>query len=313
MEYARLGKSMLQVSRFCMDTKDWGTARQGEGGEPSQEEMDHMVKHALEAGINFFETANYYHDGLDEIYLGNALRQYADREQIRIALKFYDQEDGLSRKAIFRGIQNSLKSLRTDYIDLLILPKWDYQTPIKETVEALHDLIKTGYIRQIGAADMYAYQFMKAQETARMHGWRTFVTMQSNYSLLYREDERELLKLLKEENVSVCSDLSWMLNKITAFKNDRKDQNEMIAEKNSDVDYPVLQRMSELAEKHDATLLQIATAWFFAKEDVVIPVIGIKGSDELDEMTASLQIKLSPEEMRYLEEPYMPHGMMEMV
>lgn len=302
MEYTRLGNSTLQVSKICLDSKNL-----------SKDNADEIIKRALELGINFFETANFYNDGTNQEYLGHALKQYGEREKIRIALKLFDEEYGLSRKAIFGGINQSLKKLNVNYVDLLILPKWDYHTPIEETMGALYDMVKMGVVKQIGASDIYAYQFMKAQETARLRHWKTFVSMQSQYSVMYREDERELLKLLREENVSMTPYVSSILEKIAVFEKNKEIGIEMKVEQKMDEDYPILIRMNELAEKHDATMLQIALAWFFAKEGVTVPVIGIERTEELEEVATSVSIKLSPEEMQYLEEPYVPHRMLEVV
>ena len=183
----------------------------------------------------------------------------------------------------------------------------------EETMEALYDMVKIGIVKQIGASDMYAYQFMKAQETARLHHWKTFVSMQSQYNVMYREDERELLKLLKEENVSMTPCVSLIAEKIAEFEKNKELGSEMATERKVDEDYPILMRIYELAKKHDVTMLQIALAWSFAKEGVAVPVIGIKSTSDLEEAAASVAIKLSPEEMRYLEEPYVPHKMLEVV
>lgn len=305
MEYSRLGNSTLQVSRICLDFGNCGA----DEGLLSQGEMDQVVQRAVELGVNFFETANYYHHGSSQAYLGTAPERYAEREKVRIALKLFDEKEGLSRRAIFRGLEESLRKLHTDYIDLVILPKWGAKTPIAETMEALYDIVCVGLVKQLGACDLYAYQFMKAQETARIRHWRRFVSMQSQYHVLYREDERELLKMLQEEKVSFMPYLGAAAEKICLFRRCDFSEDAARAEQEKDADHSILLRMQELAQRHAATMLQIALAWLYAKQEVAAPVLRVKDMAERDEVAAAVKIKLNGEEIRYLEELYVPHRM----
>ncbi len=305
MEYSRLGNSTLQVSRICLDFGNCGA----DEGLLSQGETDQVVQRAVELGVNFFETANYYHHGSSQAYLGTALERYAEREKVRIALKLFDEKEGLSRRAIFRGLEESLRKLHTDYIDLVILPKWGAKTPIAETMEALYDIVRVGRVKQLGACDLYAYQFMKAQETARIRHWRRFVSMQSQYHVLYREDERELLKMLQEAKVSFMPYLGAAAEKICLFRQCGFSEDAARAEQEKDADHSILLRMQELAQRHAATMLQIALAWLYAKQEVAAPVLRVKDTAELDEVAAAVKIKLNEEEIRYLEELYVPHRM----
>ena len=203
MEYSKLGKSDLYVSKICLGGMSFGDKTKGnQAWILDQEGTDKIVKRALDLGINFFDTANCYAEGTSEIYLGNALKKYAKRKDVIIATKVYFNEGHLSHNAIIREVNGSLKRLGVDYIDLLIIHRYDYETPVEETMSALNELINEGKVRYIGASAMYAYQFLRLQECARAHGYHEFVSMQNHYNMIYREDERELYPLLKEEGVS---------------------------------------------------------------------------------------------------------------
>ena len=314
MEYIKLGNSDLHVSKICLGCLSFGD--ENVAGKPwllNQNETDEIVKRALELGINFFDTANYYNEGTSEMYLGHSIKKLAKREDVIIATKVYYNEGGLSREAIFREVDSSLKKLQMDYIDLLIIHRWDYNTPIEETMKALHDVIEFGKVRYIGASAMFAYQFLKAQEVARQNGWHTFISMQNHYNLIYREDERELIQLLEEENVHMtpysplaAGRLSRLWdNGSVRFQTDQFPK--LQYEKNKDMDYVIVERVHELAKKYNISMAQIALAWLFSKKMMASPVIGVTKMKHLEEACESINVKLTDEDMKYLEELYQPH------
>ena len=285
----------------------------------NEEDSRSIIKRALDLGINFFDTANVYARGTSEEILGRALKDYANRDEIVIATKVHGKMhegpngSGLSRKHIMSEIDKSLMRLNTDYVDLYIIHRWDYNTPIEETMAALHDVVKSGKARYIGASAMYAWQFQKALYVAEKNGWTRFVSMQNHLNLLYREEEREMMPLCKEEKIAVTpySPLaSGRLARDWAETTKRLETDQVAKWKydaTADADKLVVERLTEIAEKHGAPRAHIALAWLHHKEPVVAPIIGATKISHLESAVESLSIKLTPEEITFMEEPYVPH------
>jgi 1-deoxyxylulose-5-phosphate synthase len=320
MEYVKLGNTGLDVSRFCLGCMSFGEAEKWiHQWVLNEEQSRSIIKKALDLGINFFDTANVYSMGTSEEFLGRALKDYANRDEIVLATKIHGRMHegpngaGLSRKAIMSEIDKSLKRLGTDYVDLYIIHRWDYNTPIEETMEALHDVVKAGKARYIGASAMYAWQFQKALHVAEKHGWTRFVSMQNHYNLIYREEEREMLPICKEEKIGVTpySPLaSGRLTRDWSETTQRSETDFILKSKydaTADADRYVVERVAELAEKHGVPRIQIALAWLLQKEPVTAPIIGATKISHLEGAVGSLSVKLTPEEIAFLEEPYVPH------
>jgi aryl-alcohol dehydrogenase-like predicted oxidoreductase len=321
MEYVKLGNTGLDVSPICLGCMSFGTA-EGWVHNPwalDEEGSRSIIKRALDLGINFFDTANAYAYGKSEEILGRALKDYANRDEVVIATKVFvpmrkgPNSGGLSRKHIMSEIDHSLRRLNTDYVDLYIIHRWDYNTPIEETMAALHDVVKSGKARYIGASAMYAWQFQKALHVAEKNGWTRFVSMQNHLNLIYREEEREMLPLCKEEKIAVTpySPLaSGRLARDWAETTKRLETDPIAKRKydaTADADKLVVERLAEVAEKHGVPRAQIALAWLLQKEPVVAPVIGATKIPHLESAVESLSVQLTPEEVAYLEEPYVPH------
>jgi len=321
MEYVKLGNTGLDVSPICLGCMSFGTA-EGWVHNPwalDEEGSRSIIKRALDLGINFFDTANAYAYGKSEEILGRALKDYANRDEVVIATKVFvpmrkgPNSGGLSRKHIMSEIDHSLRRLNTDYVDLYIIHRWDYHTPIEETMAALHDVVKSGKARYIGASAMYAWQFQKALHVAEKNGWTRFVSMQNHLNLLYREEEREMLPLCKEGKIAVTpySPLaSGRLARDWAETTKRLETDPIAKRKydaTADADKLVVERLAEVAEKHGVPRAQIALAWLLQKEPVVAPVIGATKIPHLESAVESLSVQLTPEEVAYLEEPYVPH------
>lgn len=321
MEYVKLGNTGLDVSPICLGCMSFGTA---EGWVHNQwalneEDSRSIIKKALDLGINFFDTANVYARGTSEEILGRTLKDYANRDEVVIATKVHGKMhegpngSGLSRKAIMSEIDKSLKRLNTDYVDLYIIHRWDYNTPIEETMAALHDVVKAGKARYIGASAMYAWQFQKALYVAEKNGWTRFVSMQNHLNLLYREEEREMMPLCRAEKIAVTpySPLaSGRLARDWAETTTRLETDPIAKRKydaTADADKLVVERLAEIAEKHGVPRAHIALAWLLHKEPVVAPVIGATKISHLESAVESLSIKLTPEEIAFMEEPYVPH------
>ncbi|MEH7096940.1 aldo/keto reductase [Neobacillus vireti] len=320
MEYVKLGNTGLDVSRFCLGCMSFGEAEKWiHQWVLNEEQSRSIIKKALDHGINFFDTANVYSMGTSEEFLGRALKDYANRDEVVIATKIHGRMHegpngaGLSRKAIMSEIDKSLKRLGTDYVDLYIIHRWDYNTPIEETMEALHDVVKAGKARYIGASAMYAWQFQKALHVAEKNGWTRFVSMQNHYNLIYREEEREMLPLCKEEKIGVTpySPLaSGRLTRDWSETTQRSETDFILKSKydaTADTDRYVVERVAELAEKHGVPRIHIALAWLLQKEPVTSPIIGATKISHLEGAVGSLSVKLTPEEITFLEEPYVPH------
>ena len=278
-----------------------------------------MIKLALDKGINFFDTANIYAGGTSEEYMGRALNDMADRDEIVVATKvFFKDSDrpnarGLSRKTIFSEIDKSLKRLNMDYVDLYIIHRWDYGTPIEETMEALDDLIKAGKVRYIGASAMYAWQFQKALFTADKHGLSRFVSMQNHYNLIYREEEREMIPLCREQGVAVTPYSPLAGGKLTKPAGEhtlRSDTDIILKQKYGHCeaeDRVIINRVGELAEKYAVKYAQIALAWLLQKDGITSPIVGATREEHLLDAVAALEIELTDEDIYYLEEEYIPH------
>ena len=313
MEYTHLGQTDIRVSKMCVGCMSFGKAGSMHQWTLDEDASAAIVKHALDLGINFFDTANGYSAGTSEEYLGKALKRYAKREDVVISSKVYFNEGRLSREAIHREIDGTLKRLGTDYLDLYIIHRFDYEHPIEETMEALNDLVKAGKVRALGASAMYGYQFHNMQIVARDHGWTPFSVMQTHYNLLYREDERELIPICTQQNVARTpysplaagrlSRLEWDAD----TKRSRTDKTAVSKyDSTRESDYGIVLRVHELAQKHAATMTQISLAWQFAR-GVASPIIGATKARYLDDAAGALDVRLSAEDVAYLEELYVPH------
>jgi aryl-alcohol dehydrogenase-like predicted oxidoreductase len=321
MEYARLGFTGMQVSRICLGCMGFGDAEHWvHKWVLNEEESRPVIRKALELGINFFDTANVYSLGVSEEILGRALKDFAKRDEVVIATKVFGKMregpngGGLSRKAILSEIDNSLRRLGTDYVDLYQIHRWDYATPIEETMEALHDVVKAGKARYIGASAMWAWQFLKALHVAEQHGWTRFVSMQNHLNLIYREEEREMLPLCRAEGIGVIPYSPLAAGRLTrdwSPDSSLRAQTDQIAiskyDATAETDRQIIMRVAELAEKYGVPRAQIALAWLLQKAPVTAPIIGATKNSHLEDAVGALAIKLTQEEVTYLEEPYGPH------
>ncbi|NLD51215.1 MAG: aldo/keto reductase [Clostridiaceae bacterium] len=314
MEYAKLGNSNLQVSRLCVGCMSFGApASNMHAWTLNPEESETLVKRALDLDINFFDTANIYSGGSSEEYLGRAIKKNVARDKVVIATKVYYNMGKLSRKAILSEIEGSLRRLGTDYVDLYIIHRFDYDTPIEETMEALDSLVKVGKVRALGASAMYGYQFYNMQIAAEKNGWTPFISMQNHYNLLYREDERELIPICRQQNVALTpySPLaSGRLSRLEWKADTNRSQTDRTAIKKYDstqgTDYAIVLRVNELAEKYGATMTQISLAWQLAK-GVTSPIIGATKAKYFDDAVGAFDVKLTADDVAYLEELYVPH------
>ena len=332
MEYTNLGKTGLQVSRICLGTMTYGSPS-WRSWVLTEEEGRPFIQRALELGINFFDTADMYSQGVSEEILGRALRDFTRRAEVVIATKVYfpmgpgPNQRGLSRVHILQAIEDSLRRLGTDYVDLYQIHRWDTHTPIEETLEALHDVVKAGKARYIGASSMYAWQFLKTLYLAERHGWTRFVAMQNHYNLVYREEEREMLPLCRTEGIGV---IPWSplargflagnrkragfgdtagYGDTASYGDTPRAQTDDFAQSMyfQETDFEVVDRAAELAQRRGVTPAQIALAWLLHQPGVTAPIIGASKMYQLEEAVAALEIHLTPEEQQSLEEPYRPH------
>lgn len=327
MEYVKLGNTGLDVSPICLGCMSFGTA---EGWVHNEWALDEegsrtIIKKALDLGINFFDTANAYAYGNSEEILGRALKDYANRDEVVIATKVFipmnrrPNGGGLSRKHIMSQVDQSLRRMGTDYIDLYIIHRWDYNTPIEETMAALHDIVTAGKVRYIGASAMYAIQFQKALHVAEKNGWTRFVSMQNHYNLIYREEEREMMPLCVDEKIAVTpySPLaSGRLARNWSETTQRLETDPIAKQKydaTADADKMVVARVAEVAGNHGVPMAHIALAWLRHKNPVVAPVIGATKISHLADAVESLAVQLSPEEVAHLEEPYVPHAVVGLI
>jgi aryl-alcohol dehydrogenase-like predicted oxidoreductase len=320
MDYVKLGQTGMDVSRLCLGCMSYGMAeRGGHQWVLNEEESRPFIKRALELGINFFDTANVYSNGSSEEIVGRALKDFAKRDEVVIATKVHGRMRpgpngaGLSRKAIMSEIDQSLQRLGTDYVDLYQIHRWDPYTPIEETMEALHDVVKAGKARYIGASSMYAWQFLKALHVAEQHGWTRFVSMQNYLNLLYREEEREMLPLCQAERIGLIPWSPLARGRLTRDWEETTTRSEAdeFAKKlysvTEEADRRVVERVAEVAAKRDVPRAQVALAWVLQKGPVTAPIIGATKMHHLDDAVAALNIRLTPEEIVSLEEPYIPH------
>ncbi|RWR00653.1 oxidoreductase [[Pantoea] beijingensis] len=319
MKTIQLGNTDLHVSRLCLGCMTYGEPARGQHAWTLPEESSRpLIKQALEAGINFFDTANSYSDGSSEEIVGRALKDYARREDVIIATKVYNEMSnlprGLSRAQIMQSIDDSLKRLGTDYVDLLQIHRWDYNTPLEETLEALHDVVKAGKARYIGASSMYAWQFAKALYTADRHGWTRFSTMQDQYNLIQREEEREMYPLCLAENIAV---LPWSplargrLTRPWGETTARSVSDEVghgLYNHSEENDGQIAQRVEAIAKDKGVSRAQVALAWLLSKPVVTAPIIGASRAEQLDDLVKAVEVELTSEEIAELETVYRPHS-----
>jgi aryl-alcohol dehydrogenase-like predicted oxidoreductase len=320
MEYTKLGRTGLDISRICLGCMSYGGGNQGNHAwSLGEEESRPFIKRALEAGINFFDTANRYSLGSSEEILGRAIKDFARRDEIVIATKVYGRMRpgpngaGLSRKAIFAEIDASLRRLDMDYVDLYQIHRFDHDTPIEETLEALHDVVKSGKARYIGASSMHAWQFARALGIAEKNGWTRFVSMQNLVNLLYREEEREMLPLCEAEGIGVIPWSPQARGKLsrdwdyTSMRTETDEAFVRLFAKTEEADKKVVDRVAEVAQTRGVPRAQIALAWLLAKPMITAPIVGATKLHHLDDALASVTVKLSAEEIAALEAPYVPH------
>jgi 1-deoxyxylulose-5-phosphate synthase len=326
MDYINLGKTGLKVSRICLGCMSYGAPATGalKPGSPawalSEEETQPFFRQALELGINFFDTANVYSRGKSETILGRFLKANTRRESVIIATKLHgvmrDEPNGrgLSRKAIFFELDESLRRLQTDYVDLYQIHRWDYETPIEETLEALNDVVKSGKVRYLGASSMHAWQFTKALYLAQLHGWTRFVSMQNHYNLLYREEEREMMPLCQSEGIGVIpwSPLArgrlarpWQTESTKRYETDQFGKT--LYGKTEQIDKAIVDRLGRTSEQRGVSRAQVALAWMLSKPAITSPIVGATKPHHLSDAAAAVSLRLTPEEVASLEEPYTPH------
>jgi aryl-alcohol dehydrogenase-like predicted oxidoreductase len=318
MRYVRLGSTGLEVSAVTLGCMSFGDASRG--GHPwviDEEQARPIIEAALEAGITTFDTANSYNFGSSEEMTGRLLREMADRDDLVITTKVYmrmrqgPNGGGLSRKAIMREIDDSLRRLGTDYVDLYQIHRWDDETPIEETMEALHDVVQAGKARYLGASSMYAWQFAKAQYTADLGGWTRFVSMQNHYNLIYREEEREMLPFCLDQGVGV---LPWSplargrLTRDWDVTTARAETDERGKSLYRDEDRRVVEKVADVAERRGLSRAQVSLAWLLAQPAVTSPIVGVTKRQHLDDAVAAVDVELSEDELAELEEPYEPHA-----
>ncbi len=314
MEYTKLGNTDIQVSKVCVGCMSFGVAGVMHDWTLDEAQSEAVIGHALDLGINFFDTANCYSGGSSEEYLGKALKKLTNRDKVVIASKVYFNEGRLSKNAIQREIDGTLKRLGTDYLDLYIIHRFDYETPVEETMEALHQLVKAGKVRALGASAMYGYQFYNMQLAARDNGWTPFVAMENHYNMLYREDERELIPICQQMNVSLMpySPLAaghlarntWRSDSVRS-KTDKVAMGKYDSTEKQDM--KIVERVAELAEKYGCKMSQIALAWHWAK-GVAAPIVGATKTGYITEAADALKVKLTTEDVAYLDELYVPHA-----
>ncbi len=314
MEYAKLGHSGIEVSRLCVGCMSFGDpASKMHAWTLNPQESGAIIRHALDLGINFFDTANTYSAGTSEEYLGQAIRANVARDKVVLASKVYFNEGHLSAEAIRREIDGTLRRLGTDYLDLYIIHRFDYSTPVEETMEALHGLVKAGKVRALGASAMYGYQFYNLQLAAERGGLTPFTSMQNHYNLLYREDERELIPICEQMDVARTPYSPLAAGRLSrlAWKTDTlRSQTDKTAiskyDGTQETDYQIVLRVSEVAEKYGVTMTQVALAWQFQK-GVTAPIVGATKAAYLDDAAGAFSVPLTAEDVAYLEEPYVPH------
>ncbi|MBX5467731.1 MAG: aldo/keto reductase [Firmicutes bacterium] len=320
MEYMRLGHTGLEVSRICLGCMSFGIPeRSNHPWVLNEDEARPLIKKALDLGINLFDTANVYAQGTSEEILGRALKTLVSREAVVIATKVHGRMRpgpngaGLSRKAILHEIDQSLKRLGTDYVDLYQIHRWDYHTPIEETLEALHDVVRAGKARYIGASSMWAWQFMKALGIQRQRGWAQFVSMQNHLNLLYREEEREMLPLCQSEGIGVIPWSPLARGRLARPWGETTKRAETdvfgreLYQPTAEADRRVVDAVRAVAADRGVSMAQVALAWVLQKVPVVAPIVGITNARHLEDAAAAVELRLTPEEVERLERPYIPH------
>ncbi|MBC1792529.1 aldo/keto reductase [Listeria booriae] len=321
MEYVKFGNTGMDVSRICLGAMGFGDVEKWTHKWVLDEENSRpVIKKALDLGINFFDTANIYSMGESEKILGRALNDYANRDDIVLATKVHQimrpgqpNGGGLSRKGILSEIDHSLERLGTDYVDLYIIHRWDYDTPIEETMEALHDVVKSGKARYIGASAMYAWQFQKAQRVAERNGWTKFVSMQNHYNMIYREEEREMIPFCRDEKIAVTPYSPLASGRLTrdwsetSFRSETDQVQHSKYDGMMDADRGIVERLAEVAVNHGVTRDKIALAWLLQKSQVTAPIVGAQKESHLVSAVGALDVKLEQSEVAYLEELYIPH------
>ncbi|WP_028238350.1 aldo/keto reductase [Stutzerimonas azotifigens] len=320
MDYVNLGRSGLRVSRLCLGCMTYGVPDRGKHPWTLDEAASRpLLRKALNLGINFLDTANAYSDGTSEEIVGRALKDFARRDEIVLATKVYmpmgpgPNQGGLSRKAIMQAIDASLARLGTDYVDLYQIHRWDYRTPIEETLEALHDVVKAGKARYIGASSMFAWQFAKALHTSELNGWTRFISMQNHLNLLNREEEREMLPLCADRGIGVIPWSPLARGRLTrdwAAGSERErtdDFGRSLYGQVESSDRQVVEAVARVAERRGVPRAQVALAWLAQKAEVTAPIVGASRPEHLDDALAALSLQLSDEERAELEAPYVPH------
>ena len=315
MQYVQLGKSDLKVSKICLGCMSFGEKTQNLPWTLDQEQTDIIIKKALDLGINFFDTANIYGNGTSEKFIGNSFKKFVkNRKDIIVATKVRWNEGQLSKEAIMREIDGSLKRLQMDYVDLYIIHRWDYEHPIEETMEALNELVKSKKVRYLGCSSIFPYQLLKANMIAREHGWAEFISMQNHYNLIYREEEREMMQLLEEEKMVMTPYSAMAAGRLCRLPSEEqslriKDDPNAVFKygESKDIDLPVIKRVKEVADKMKISMALVALAWIYSKPLVVSPVLGFTKVSQLEEAVKVFSIKLAPEDVKYLEELYVPH------
>lgn len=323
MQYVRLGRTGLKVSRLCLGMMSYGSS-QWRPWVLDEEDSRPLIRRAVEAGINFFDTADMYALGVSEEITGRALRDFAKRDEVVIATKVYNpmsddpNDRGLSRKHIMQSIDNSLRRLGTDYVDLYQIHRWDKETPIEETMEALHDVVKAGKARYLGASSMWTWQFAQAVYLAERNGWTRFVSMQNHYNLVYREEEREMIPFCQAEGIGIIPWSPLARGFLAGNRNRDKGGATVRATTDSlahnlyyqESDFTIVDRVVELANARGVRPAQVALAWMLHKPGITAPIVGATKMSHLDDALGALEVQLSPEDMRYLEEPYQPRAIL---
>ncbi|HET9058740.1 MAG TPA: aldo/keto reductase [Acidimicrobiales bacterium] len=318
MQYVKLGKTGLEVSRLCLGCMSFGEPQRG--NHPwslTPEASEPVILRALSSGINFFDTANVYSDGSSEEIVGEVLRRHANRDQIVLATKVHGRMHdgpnggGLSRKAVLAEIDNSLRRLQTDYVDLYQIHRFDPTTPVEETMEALHDVVRAGKARYIGASSMYAWQFAKMLRAAERHSWTRFVSMQDHYNLLYREEEREMLPLCADEGIGVIPWSPLARGRLTRewdANTARSETDEFGKRLYRDADRHIVDGVGRVAEQVGASRGQVALAWLLSKPVVTSPIVGVTRTEQLEDLLGALGVELGPDQLSSLEAGYEPHA-----
>ncbi|SFC11363.1 aldo/keto reductase [Spirosoma endophyticum] len=320
MEYVRFGNTGMVVSKICLGCMTYGQPTDRWPWALNEEQSRPFIQKALELGINFFDTADVYTAGASEEVVGRALRDFASRDEVVLATKVFNpmgpgpNDKGLSRKHIMSAIDASLKRLGTDYVDLYQIHRWDYDTPIEETMEALHDVVKAGKARYIGASSMFSWQFAQAQYIADLNGWTRFVSMQPQYNLVYREEEREMLPFCQDQKIAVIPWSPLARGLLTGKRSRERNETERAKTDafgkslyTRDDDFAIADRVTQLAETRGIPATQVALAWLFSKPIVTAPIIGASKPGHLEDAVRALSVTLSDDEIRQLEELYQPH------